>query len=377
MDGRVTGMAGHAGGPLPQWLPEGARNYLAHTAGGTPIRAIARAAHVHASTILRQVRRYELLRDDPLVDGGLRDLARLWPEGAHNGATSQEAAGMASEKAVNGAGQGTPLSEARIEREGARILRRLAEGGAVLAVARDMEMGVIVRDGPGGAPERLAVVERAIAQALALRDWIATADPAARVVRYGITGAGRAALRRMMAEQADARGLAEAPARFAGAEDAEDRLVRHMRSQLGDSPVTALARRTDRDGKPFLPRELVIAAERLREDFELSQSGPQTTQSWEGFLTAAAAGKVAPARTGDLSGGALAARDRLVAALTDLGPGLSDVALRCCCFLEGLERIEERMHWSARSGKIVLRIALQRLHRHYQDTQGRYAPRIG
>ena len=34
--------------------------------------------------------------------------------------------------------------------------------------------------------------------------------------------------------------------------------------------------------------------------------------------------------------------------------------------MEGLERAEKKMGWSARSGKIVLRIALQRLKRHYE-----------
>lgn len=61
-----------------------------------------------------------------------------------------------------------------------------------------------------------------------------------------------------------------------------------------------------------------------------------------------------------------AARARTAAALHDLGPGLGDVVLRCCCYLEGLETAEKRMGWSARSGKIVLRIALQRLRQHYE-----------
>jgi hypothetical protein len=65
------------------------------------------------------------------------------------------------------------------------------------------------------------------------------------------------------------------------------------------------------------------------------------------------------------------------AALAELGPGLGDVALRCCCYLEGLESAERRMGWSARSGKIVLRIALQRLKRHYDATLGPGGPLIG
>ncbi len=57
--------------------------------------------------------------------------------------------------------------------------------------------------------------------------------------------------------------------------------------------------------------------------------------------------------------------ERLRAALAELGPGLADIAILCCCFQEGLESCEKKLGWSARSGKIVLRIALQRLKRHY------------
>jgi hypothetical protein len=42
-----------------------------------------------------------------------------------------------------------------------------------------------------------------------------------------------------------------------------------------------------------------------------------------------------------------------------------------------MEAAEQRMGWSARSGKIVLRIALQRLLRHYQENYGKFGPLIG
>ena len=56
---------------------------------------------------------------------------------------------------------------------------------------------------------------------------------------------------------------------------------------------------------------------------------------------------------------------RVAKAMEALGPGLSDIVFRICCFLEGLETAEKRLGWSARSGKVVLKIALERL-RHYR-----------
>jgi Domain of unknown function (DUF6456) len=136
-----------------------------------------------------------------------------------------------------------------------------------------------------------------------------------------------------------------------------------------------LGRRRDKDGKIFLEADLVAAAERLREDFELAQMGPRVAQNWDRFLTAGDRGGFA-ADSG-IAEGPRTARDRVAAALRDLGPGLGDMVLRCCCFLEGMEQAEKRLGWSARSGKIVLRIALMRLKRHYEETGGKSSPLIG
>lgn len=275
--------------------------------------------------------------------------------------------------------------EATIHHEGRRILRRLAEPGAILAIAPDMEMAVVMREFPDGHTARTGVVERVTAQAFALKDWI-SCRKSGRVASYEITAVGREALRRMMDSDGAAagagQGMAEAAAEFgnqprdwdqrdAGGEDGP----RRNRYNLAESPVTVLGRRREKDGKLFLDQDLVVAAERLREDFELAQMGPKVAQNWERFLTGSDRGGYR-ADSG-LPEGPRAARDRVAAALRDLGPGLGDVALRVCCFLEGIETAEQRLGWAARSGKIVLRIALQRLRRHYDATYGRSGPLIG
>ena len=277
--------------------------------------------------------------------------------------------------------QNLALDEAALQREGRRILRRLAEPGSVLAVAPDMEKAVVMREFPDGRSARTGVVDRAYAQAFALKDWISIRK-AGRVTSYELSAVGRLALKRLVEEEEGQRmGLAEAPQAFAGQHRdradkgiASDGGARRMRCNLAESPVAVLGRRRDKDGQVFLPSDLVAAAERLREDFELAKMGPRVAQNWERFLTGDRGSFRADAGGGEVP---RAARDRVAAALRDLGPGLGDVALRVCCFLEGIEAAERRMGWAARSGKIVLRIALQRLRRHYDETYGRSGPLIG
>ena len=106
----------------------------------------------------------------------------------------------------------------------------------------------------------------------------------------------------------------------------------------------------------------------------MAQLGQYKATDWTEVL----AGNTPPPPMGDdRVPPADAAAHRLAAALIELGPGLGDVVLRCCCLLEGFESLEQSLGWSARSGKIVLRIALQRLQRHYDETEGRFGPMIG
>jgi hypothetical protein len=370
----AAGLAGGVTDPagLPSWLPEAVRAYLHHTEEGLSLRALARRRGCHASTVLRQVRRSESRRDDPLWDEGVAALARLRTTSPASKDTDMTAPFRSDPVA---------LPQEAIEREARRILRRLAEPGAVLAIAPDMDKAAVLKHLADGQTLRTGVLDRGVAQAFALRDWIHCRKPG-RIATYEITSAGRAALRRMLAPEEVPPGLAEAAAPFAaqhrdwGERDVTDAQgTRRLRVNLAESPVAVLARRRDVDGKPFLDPGLVGAAERLREDFELAQMGPRVAQNWERFLTGGDRGGWRP--DSGAAEGPRGARERVAAALRDLGPGLGDVALRCCCYLEGLEVAEKRMGWAARSGKIVLRIALMRLRRHYDETYGRSGPLIG
>ena len=343
---------------------EDLRLYRRHTEGGESIRSLAREAGCHASTILRRIRRIEARRDDPLVDGGIER---------------------------DGDGRGFSRSDAEQAR---RVLRRLAEAGAVLVLAQGMEKAIVVRG-----DIRTAILDRRIAEKLALMGWVVQ-QSAGRLARYAITGAGRDALKKMVAARRGGMpplsdfaqgqpvtpgGMAEAAAPFDHADrhriwtereitDPEDGTRRRARYNLAESPLQVLARRRDANGKPFLSPELVEAGERLREDYELSQLGPRVAQNWDRFLTS---GADTGRSFGGFSGGSDGARDRVAAALRELGPGMGDLCLRVCCFLDGVEMTERRLGWSARSGKIVLRLALMRLERHYRETYGAGSPLIG
>lgn len=354
-------------GGFPDWLPDATRHYLIHTECGVSIRELARGAGCHASTVLRQIRKTEARRDDPLLDDALAQLGAL--HGSENGTHIYSTKDDLSMN-VQLRNATAPLEQTTIDREARRILRRLCEPSACLAVAAEMEKAVVVRETSDGRTVRTAVTDRSVVQAMALKDWIANAGPS-RISRYHITTAGRAALKRLLAEdEVERAGQAKDNAVFADQhrswEDGDlgvgcEAKSQRIRYNLAESPVSAMARRKGKDGKPFLSVELVNAAEHLREDFELAQMGLRVTQNWEQFLTSGDRSTAGD----DNATGSTAAQNRVSAALRNLGPGLGDVALRVCCFLEGLETAEKRMGWSARSGKVVLRIALQRLKCHY------------
>lgn len=375
--------AENSGSPRLEQLPADVVEYLGHTGLGCSIRDLARMSDCHASSVSRRVRKIEQRRDDPLVDAALRKLEQQigcdLPQ--PDAMTVRNVSKMTIKTAIP-TDAGLPEE---FKKDALRVLRRLCEKGAVLAVAADMDMAVVVRETPDGQSARTAVVSQDVAQALALRELIET-EKAGRIMRYRITAAGRAIIDETLGNESPAMagGFAEAPASFAGAqrvmgeksiEDEDTGKSRRVRYNVAESPMTALARRRDKSGEPFLNNDLVRCGERLREDFELAQMGPRVTQNWDNFLTGGNLGVFA--NDGPVGRGPDGARRRVMAALTDLGPGLSDVALRCCCFLEGLETTEQRMGWSARSGKIVLRIALQRLKRHYEENANPESQMIG
>jgi hypothetical protein len=137
-----------------------------------------------------------------------------------------------------------------------------------------------------------------------------------------------------------------------------------------ESPLAWLARRAGRSGKPLIAPHQLQAGERLRADFTLALLTPRMTANWERPI---AGGTRGPQAAG-LSDTMIAARQRVHHALDAVGPEFSGLLLDVCCFLKGLEHVERERIWPARSAKIVLQLALERLARHYgyaAETRGR------
>ncbi len=348
---------------------EPVQHYLCHVHFGMSFTQIAARAQAHPSTILRHVRQIEDARDDPLLDQALTHLT--------DPSSSQDVYPM-TQHTPKITGASAPKTTPNTEAEARRILRRLCEKDAVLVVAQDLDRAVVLRPNAEGGQTRTAVMDRHVAQNFVLKDWIC-ATRKGRVATYRITATGRLALKRLIAEDRRRRQsdmvMGQGPNCFAAQhgdyairrENFADGSHAQMRVNLSESPLSGLARRKGIDGKPFLNAALVQAAERLREDFERAQLGPRVAQNWDRFLTSADRGVFGDGGIGE---GPSAARKRVLDAMEHLGPGLSDVVMRVCCFLEGMEAAERRLGWSARSGKIVLKIGLERLLAFYQTQHG-------
>ncbi len=233
-----------------------------------------------------------------------------------------------------------------IEREARRVLRHL-EGvflearGAGYAASRD----------PGGRARLMLTAE--VAAEFIAEGWIARATDG----RLALTPQGQAFARRA--------GAKCDPFRAQHGEVSD--LGGGLRRDGAASALDALGRLKDETGAPYLSAIEREAAARLETDFERAQFRPRLTMHLAEPVRSGA-------RTGDaderLTLGAMAARDRVMAALAAAGPGIADMLFETVCLSGGLNEAERALGWPLRSGKALVRLGLQRLAEHYGLTSG-------
>jgi hypothetical protein len=180
--------------------------------------------------------------------------------------------------------------------------------------------------------------------------------------RLNLTPLGIAALRRHLAG-ADGFAAQHQSRIKVGLEDSQFGRARVTVNQ-DESPLSRFRRTKGRDGEPLIGAAEFAAGERLRADFTRGQLMPRVTANWSAT--------VALRRRGDGGGGMaemtdaiVTARQRVDRALEAVGPDFSGLLLDFCCFLKGIEEVERERSWPARSAKLVLRLALASLARHY------------
>ena len=138
----------------------------------------------------------------------------------------------------------------------------------------------------------------------------------------------------------------EGPRRGASA----GRKRRSVTVNLGESPIAWLHARGHLDNRLF------DAGEALRSDYERAQLSANVTMRWD---------PVRVKSTGDRGLSAterqIAARQRFDGAIAAAGKGLEDILWRVVCAGEGVPTAEKALGWPARSGKLVLQLALDRV----------------
>lgn len=125
---------------------------------------------------------------------------------------------------------------------------------------------------------------------------------------------------------------------------------RSVTVNLSESPIAWL------HSRGHLDRRLFDAGEALRQDYEFAQLSPNVTMRWDAV-------RVKSTGDTDLTGTerTMAAKQRFDGAMTSAGKGLEDVLWRVVCAGEGLPETEKALGWPTRSGKLVLKLALERV----------------
>lgn len=243
-----------------------------------------------------------------------------------------------------------------LAREAWRALRALAKPLAM--ASQSATGGYEITQRRAGHAIRLGTLEKEMLTLFLSRDWVrpqATAQ--GEPPRFVVTSSGRAALLRQASSSEPYLNQHRVMrSRTIGLEGDTEIIVN---VNLAESPLAWL--RSRRMGQPQISDTEFEAGERLRQDFTMAQMAPRVTADWTRTSIDAAARNGVEA----LSDSALRARMRVSKALAACGPGLADVLYAICCELKGIGPFEQETGWPQRSAKVVLKIALNRLARHY------------
>lgn len=138
----------------------------------------------------------------------------------------------------------------------------------------------------------------------------------------------------------------EGPRRRGGA----TRKRRSVTVNVAESPLSWL------HAHGHLDDRLYDAGERLRADYERAQLGAKVTMRWDPVRVRGTADRGLTQTERQI-----AARSRFDGALLEAGRGLEDILWRVVCAGETLPVAEKALAWPARSGKLVLKLALDRV----------------
>jgi hypothetical protein len=241
-----------------------------------------------------------------------------------------------------------------------RVLRALSVKGAALGLARNGRHPLIIGAVPAGAGYAAEAVGPLVARGLVANNGHGM---------FVITKVGAAVLRRSLAGEDEYAAQHQRRARIVVQDEETGAFSATVNRD--ESPLSRLRHRKDRDGRPLIDEVAFAAGERLRSDYDRGQLMPRITANWN----AAVAGRGRDGRGAvALTDAAMAARLRVERALADAGPELGGMLVDFCCFLKGLEEIERERGWPIRSAKVVLKIGLAQLARHYGLGSGASGP---
>lgn len=140
------------------------------------------------------------------------------------------------------------------------------------------------------------------------------------------------------------------------------------------SPIIKLYNRQRNIAHKYLTDIHLQAGQKLFETFITANLQPNVTMNWEN-LQSVRQSHYTGGKQATYSETVYSARRQLYASLLHVGEEFAAILVEICLFGNGLEATEKAMNWPARSGKLLLTMALDRLAEHFQIIPSE--PKIG